>query len=232
MWKQQSVSYRALNKNARQEVNFWLGQWFLNTHPSTENWNEIKAYVWSLQESVRTASRATPVWWKQSLIEGNKANNQFIELVKIGDRLKFFDPNPALKLTGAEATEITEEITTILYLGKDRQLRQNALNVEALTRYGDSGSPQVSMYEARVGQLMRHRLSDFDYQDTVEQDRRLRELYLFYGYPSSKADRLSQKALSKRGKASFEKLFEFQASDLPGQTIYQGIQTRLFNLAK
>ncbi|KAA1112418.1 hypothetical protein PGTUg99_000502 [Puccinia graminis f. sp. tritici] len=231
-WKRQGESYRALNKDDRQEVNFWLGQWFLNTHPSTEDWNEISAYVWSLQESVRTTSRPTAVWWKQSLIDGNKPNNQFIQLVQIGDRLKFFDPSPALQLNGVEAEEITKDITTILYLGKDRQLRQNALNVEALTKYRDAGSPQVSMYEARVGQLMRHRLRDFDSQNDVEQTRRLRELYLFYGVTSTKADRLSPKALSKKGHKSFGKLFEFQDYDYPGQTIYNNIQTQLFKLAK
>jgi hypothetical protein len=227
-WTAQTESYRALKQHEQTNIRYWLGKWFSGTHPNSKTWDQISGYIWSLQQSTKPTSQ---IWWEEPLIRGNKEHNQFIKLIQIGDRLKFFDRNPELQLTGYEAEKITREITDILYLDSNRKPRKTALNIKSLMKYSDTGSPSVSMYKARTGKLMKLRLMGFRQLETKEQWRRLRELYLFHGYPSSEAKESATIALFKRGQASFANLLD-SPPNVPSHTFYDSVQAQIAELAK
>ncbi|KAH9440765.1 hypothetical protein Pst134EA_031437 [Puccinia striiformis f. sp. tritici] len=72
----------------QEEVRTWLQQEYFDSNPTSKMGEKAIAYIWSLHKS----TGKNLVWWGNSIINAGKTDeHEFMDLVEIGDTLKFFN---------------------------------------------------------------------------------------------------------------------------------------------
>ncbi|KAI7958557.1 hypothetical protein MJO29_006774 [Puccinia striiformis f. sp. tritici] len=224
-WTKQNQDYLQLKPKDQEEIRTWLQQRYFDSDPTSETGGKAIAYIWSLQKS--TGKHL--VWWGNPIINaGNSAEHEFIDLVEIGDTLSFFNKRANFEILDQDAEAISKKLLKILEYDSQKNLRSHALAIPKLIDV--KGRHGVSMYKARVGQLMNKRLRHFDQKDDRSKEKVLQDLYFFVGESRKDAISMATNALKKSPKL-FKQLLTPERG-VPGQADYERIEGALSSLGK
>ncbi|KAI9606849.1 hypothetical protein H4Q26_006388 [Puccinia striiformis f. sp. tritici PST-130] len=86
-WIEGNVEYQGLEGREKAKIRRWIKQYYVDGVEKREIRDRASAFIWSLKQ----AARPDTIWWAKSLVDKNSKNNEFIDLVAIGDYLKFYD---------------------------------------------------------------------------------------------------------------------------------------------
>ncbi|KAI7958550.1 hypothetical protein MJO29_006767 [Puccinia striiformis f. sp. tritici] len=224
-WTKQNEDYLQLKPKDQEEIRTWLQQRFFDSDPTSKTGGKAIAYIWSLQKS--TGKHL--VWWGKSIINAGKTDeHEFIDLVEIGDTLSFFNKRANFEILDQHAEAISKKLLKILEYDSQKNLRGDALAIPTLIDVKGRGN--VSMYKARMGQLMNIHLRHFDQKDVRSKEKVLQDLYFFVGQSREKAISKATNAL-KKSPESFKKLLTPERG-VPGQADYERIEAALNSLGK
>ncbi|KAH9440762.1 hypothetical protein Pst134EA_031434 [Puccinia striiformis f. sp. tritici] len=224
-WTKQNQDYLQLKPKDQEEIRTWLQQRFFDSDPTSKTGGKAIAYIWSLQKS--TGKHL--VWWGKSIINAGKTDeHEFIDLVEIGDTLSFFNKRANFEILDQHAEAISKKLLKILEYDSQKNLRGDALAIPTLIDVKGRGN--VSMYKARMGQLMNIHLRHFDQKDVRSKEKVLQDLYFFVGQSREKAISKATNAL-KKSPESFKKLLTPERG-VPGQADYERIEAALNSLGK
>ncbi|KAI9631246.1 hypothetical protein KEM48_013175 [Puccinia striiformis f. sp. tritici PST-130] len=225
IWTKQNQDYLQLKPKDQEEIRTWLQQRFFDSDPTSKTGGKAIAYIWSLQKS--TGKHL--VWWGKSIINAGKTDeHEFIDLVEIGDTLSFFNKRANFEILDQHAEAISKKLLKILEYDSQKNLRGDALAIPTLIDVKGRGN--VSMYKARMGQLMNIHLRHFDQKDVRSKEKVLQDLYFFVGQSREKAISKATNAL-KKSPESFKKLLTPERG-VPGQADYERIEAALNSLGK
>ncbi|KAH9468344.1 hypothetical protein Pst134EA_011968 [Puccinia striiformis f. sp. tritici] len=224
-WTKQNEEYLQLSPHDQEEVRTWLQQEYFDSNPTSKMGEKAIAYIWSLHKS----TGKNLVWWGNSIINAGKTDeHEFMDLVEIGDTLKFFNKRADFRILAQNDEAIADHLLKVLEYDSQGQPRSHALAIQKLIEV--KGRHGVSMYKARVGQLMNKRLRYFDQQDDRSKERVLQNLYFYVGNSRKEAISKATDAL-KKSPESFKKLLTPERG-VSGQADYDRIEAALNSLVK
>ncbi|KAH9440767.1 hypothetical protein Pst134EA_031439 [Puccinia striiformis f. sp. tritici] len=194
------------NPKNKKEIRDWITEQYYTLYPNPLFRSKVITYNWCLQKS--TGKRL--VWWGDSIINaGNLVEHEFIDVIEIGDTFRFSDKRGDYQVLAQQSKDISKHLSKIL-------------------EFDDQND--VSMYKARMGQLMNFNLRKFALKPRPTQERILQNLYLFVGNPREVAIAKATKALKKNPESFKQLLTPVRA--VAGQDHYERIEGALTSLAK
>ncbi|POW09939.1 hypothetical protein PSHT_08889 [Puccinia striiformis] len=224
-WTTGNQGYLRLKPQEQKEIRDWITEQYYTLYPNPLFRSKVITYNWCLQKS--TGKRL--VWWGDSIINaGNLVEHEFIDVIEIGDTFRFSDKRGDYQVLAQQSKDISKHLSKILEFDGEGKPRKHALAIPELIKILDQND--VSMYKARMGQLMNFNLRKFALKPRPTQERILQNLYLFVGNPREVAIAKATKALKKNPESFKQLLTPVRA--VAGQDHYERIEGALNSLAK
>jgi hypothetical protein len=175
-WLEQNNSYQTLSKKQKKAIRNWIKQYFVDgVEDQAIRENGIR-FLWSLQQ----CNRPNTIWWTKSLVDKNLHDNEFIDLVALGDLLKFAS-TAALEMTDKEVRKLAPKLLRILSLDQNKNLRRRPLNINQLMEYVEDENG--SRYKVRMLPIVSYLLDDFHLQNEADKQFLFHQVFVIFGFP-------------------------------------------------
>ncbi|POW16962.1 hypothetical protein PSHT_06559 [Puccinia striiformis] len=173
-WIEGNVEYQGLEGREKAKIRRWIKQYYVDGVEKREIRDRASAFIWSLKQ----AARPDTIWWAKSLVDKNSKNNEFIDLVAIGDYLKFYDTAEP-DMSDAYIKKVTPKIIKTLSLDRELKPRRSALNIGQLMEYRDNQG--FMRYKERMIVIIEDLLEGFPDKTDEEKQVILQDIYLIFG---------------------------------------------------
>ncbi|KAA1064939.1 hypothetical protein PGT21_019718 [Puccinia graminis f. sp. tritici] len=177
-WLEQNDSYTSLSKKQKKAIRNWIKQYFVDGVEDQALRENGARFLWSLQQSARPKT----IWWTKSLVDKNLSENEFMELVALGDLLQFSE-TAALQMTDAEVRMLAPKLLRLLSLDQNKNLRTRPLNISQLMGYVENENG--SRYKVRMLPILSYLLDDFLLLSPTDKQFIFHQVFVLFGFPPS-----------------------------------------------